>query len=131
MGGRPFISELEQLVEALPFAESLEDFASIIEGSPLEAVEDAISLQDTQPRRQQLMSWYQELANDITSEPLQPELTWLDSAVELLQEALAHGLEAIQTVLSKWEFLDQWEAIETLRKKSRGDFHVYLRDKSF
>jgi len=50
-------SELEQLVEALPFAESIEDFASIIGDSPLEAVEDAIALQDTQPRRIQLQGW--------------------------------------------------------------------------
>jgi len=50
-------SELEQLIEALPFAESLEDFASIIEGSPRETVEEAIALADTQPRRQQLRSW--------------------------------------------------------------------------
>jgi hypothetical protein len=50
-------TELEQLIEALPFAESLEDFASIIEDSPLEAVEDAIALQDTQPRRIQLQGW--------------------------------------------------------------------------
>jgi hypothetical protein len=50
-------SELEQLVEALPFAESIEDFASIVEGSPLEAVEDAIALQPDQPRRRQLREW--------------------------------------------------------------------------
>jgi hypothetical protein len=54
-------SELEQLVEALPFAESLEDFASIVEGSPLEAVEDAIALQPDQPRRRQLREWLETL----------------------------------------------------------------------
>jgi hypothetical protein len=60
-------SELEQLVEALPFAESLEDFASIIEDSPLEAVEDAIALSGDQPRRQQLRSWLEALQK--SSEP--------------------------------------------------------------
>ncbi len=55
-------SELEQLIEALPFAESLGDFANIVEDSPLEAVEDAIALQDTQPRRIQLQGWLDALA---------------------------------------------------------------------
>jgi transcription antitermination factor NusG len=60
-------SELEQLIEALPFAESIEDFASIIEDSPLEAVEDAIALSGDQPRRQQLRSWLEALQK--SSEP--------------------------------------------------------------
>jgi hypothetical protein len=118
-------SELQQLVEALPFAESLEDFASIVEDSPREAVEEAIALQDTQPRRQQLMSWYEKLAND-TSEPLQLELTWLDSAVKLLQEALAHGSDTVRAVLAGWEFLDQCEAVETLGEKSPTDLQRLL-----
>jgi hypothetical protein len=55
-------SELEELIEALPFAQSPEDFVSVIEGSPLESVEDAIALQDTQPRRIQLQGWLDALA---------------------------------------------------------------------
>jgi hypothetical protein len=55
-------SELEQLVEALPFAESVEDFASIIEGSTLETVEDAIALAPDQPMRLKLTQWYHQLA---------------------------------------------------------------------
>jgi hypothetical protein len=55
-------SETQQLVEALSLAESLEDFASIIEGSPLETVEDAIDVSGPdQPRRQQLKQWLAEL----------------------------------------------------------------------
>jgi hypothetical protein len=54
-------SELEELIEALPFAESVEDFASIIEGSPLEAVEDAFLYQEPQ-RRIQLQGWLDALA---------------------------------------------------------------------
>jgi hypothetical protein len=50
-------SQLEQLIEALPFAESLEDFVNVVGDTPLEAVEDAIALQDTQPRRIQLQGW--------------------------------------------------------------------------
>lgn len=62
-------SELEELIEALPFAESIEDFASIIEDSPLEAVEDAIALQDTQPRRIQLQRWL-----EATQKPVEPSI---------------------------------------------------------
>jgi hypothetical protein len=56
---------LEQLVEALPFCETADDLASVIEGYAIEAVEDAIAMQDTQPRRLQLTKW---LAN-VTTEP--------------------------------------------------------------
>jgi transcription antitermination factor NusG len=62
-------SALEQLIEALPFAESLEDFASIIEGSPLETVEDAIALSGNQPRRKQLQSWL-----EAVQKPSEPSL---------------------------------------------------------
>jgi hypothetical protein len=67
-------SELQQLVEALQFAESLEDLASIIEGSPLEAVEDAIALQDSQPRRMQLQGWLEVLNQPV--EETKPTRSW-------------------------------------------------------
>jgi hypothetical protein len=54
-------SELEKLVEALPFAKTVENFASIVEGSPLQVVEDAITLSGDQPRRQQLEAWLEAL----------------------------------------------------------------------
>ena len=52
--------ELEQLVEALPFCETVEDLANVIEGCAIEVVEDAIAMQDTQPRRQRLTKWLEE-----------------------------------------------------------------------
>jgi len=60
-------TELEQLVEALPFAGSLEEFASIIEGSTLETVEDAIALAPDQPRRRQLSEWWESLQKSATA----------------------------------------------------------------
>jgi hypothetical protein len=63
-------TELEQLVEALPFCETADDLACVIEGYAIEAVEDAIAMQDTQPRRLQLTKW---LAN-ATTEPIEPVL---------------------------------------------------------
>ena len=64
----PVQSEVEALMEALPFAETLADFASIIEGSPLEAVLDAIALQQS-PRRQQLTQWLQMLSQPAATSP--------------------------------------------------------------
>ena len=57
-------TQLEQLVEALAFAESAEDFAAAIEGNPLEIVEDAIALAESQPRRRQLGDWSQQLSQE-------------------------------------------------------------------
>jgi hypothetical protein len=62
-------TELEQLVEALPFCETVEDLVNVIEGCAIEVVEDAIAMQDTQPRRQQLTKWLEE----VTTEPKQIE----------------------------------------------------------
>jgi hypothetical protein len=53
-------SEREQLIQALPFAESVEDFVNIIEDSPLEMVQAAIVLSGDQPRRKQLDEWLEE-----------------------------------------------------------------------
>jgi hypothetical protein len=58
-------SELEQLIEALPFADSVEDFASIVEGCSRETVENAIAFSGDQPRRQQLQSWLEALNEPI------------------------------------------------------------------
>jgi hypothetical protein len=56
-------SELEQLLEALPFVETADDFAAVVEGSPRQAIEDAIALQDSAPRRLQLSQWLTALPN--------------------------------------------------------------------
>jgi hypothetical protein len=58
---RAFGSEIEQLMEALPFVETADEFAAVIEGSPVEVVEDAIALSGNQPRRRQLEQWHQAL----------------------------------------------------------------------
>jgi hypothetical protein len=63
-------TELEQLVEALPYCETADDLASVSESYAIEVVEDAIAMQDTQPRRLQLTKW---LAN-ATTEPIEPVL---------------------------------------------------------
>jgi hypothetical protein len=52
-------SELGQLVEALPFCESADDFASVVEDYPSEVVEDAIALLPTQPERSRLRQMWE------------------------------------------------------------------------
>ena len=56
-------SDVAELIEALPFVETVKDFALVVEDSPLEAIEDAIALADSQPRRSQLTQWLQMLSN--------------------------------------------------------------------
>jgi hypothetical protein len=63
-------TELEQLVEALPYCETVEDFTCVVEDYSLEMVEDAIAMQDTQPRRLLFTKW---LAS-ATTEPIEPVL---------------------------------------------------------
>jgi len=99
-------SELEQLVEALPFAETAEDFASIVEGSPLEAVEDAITLQDMQPRRQQLQNWFNQ----------QRFADTIKAYGELLAEALDYGVDAIKAILQPWTTEERRGAILEFRQ---------------
>jgi hypothetical protein len=78
VGGTPETGELEpepdlvgELAEAFEFCESADDFAAVVKGYPSALVEDAIALQDTQLRRQQLTAWYEvgDVAND-TSDAL-------------------------------------------------------------
>jgi hypothetical protein len=65
-------SELEQLIEALPFAESVEGFASIIEGSPLKTVEDAILYLESPTQKQQLTQWLKALNQPAVEAEPQP-----------------------------------------------------------
>jgi hypothetical protein len=54
-------SELEQLIECLPFCDSADEFAAVIEGSPIEVVEDAILYLESPHQKQQLTQWHQAL----------------------------------------------------------------------
>jgi molybdopterin-guanine dinucleotide biosynthesis protein len=66
------VSSIEALVAALASCKSAEDFAALIEGFSGEAIEDAISLQDTQPKRQQLTKLYEAIAIRPSLEEYQP-----------------------------------------------------------
>lgn len=55
------VSNIEQLVEAFEFCDSIEVFKSVIEGEANEAVRDAIALSASQPKRLELQKWFDEL----------------------------------------------------------------------
>jgi hypothetical protein len=83
-------SELEQLIEALPFCETPEDFAAVVEDSPLEMVEDAIALQPDQPRRRQLTQWLESLnqpVGEVEPQPLKAR-SWEWSELPLVKSVL-------------------------------------------
>lgn len=69
---------VSELAIALPFCESIEQFALVIEDYSNEVIEDAIAFAGSQPRRQQLSQWLAELAQPST----EPEV----------QEAASHPL---------------------------------------
>jgi hypothetical protein len=116
-------SELQQLLEALPFAESVEDFVSIVEDSPLETVEDAIALSGDQPRRQQLTAWYEAIQQLASGEISQQQWeviaahsppAWNEKVKaygELLLEGVACGLETVKVLLQPWSQYERWAAI--------------------
>jgi len=102
------------LVEALPFAETIEDFTSIVEGSPLETIEDAIALSGDQPRRQQLTAWHEAIQQLASGEISQQQWeviaahsppAWHEKVQaygELLVEAISFGLETVRVLLQPW-----------------------------
>jgi hypothetical protein len=108
-GGSP----VEELVEALPFCDGLDVFTAVIEPYSLQQVEDAIALQDTQSRRQELRVWWVGLQQQKESR--------VEGAVRLLREAIQHGADTLHCVLRRWSSLERWEAILTLEEKSLED----------
>jgi hypothetical protein len=116
-------SELEQLVEALPFVETVDDFAAVVEGSPRQAIEDAIALSGDQPRRQQLTAWYEAIQQLASGEISQQQWeviaahsppAWhgkVKAYGELLVEAISFGLETVRVLLQPWSQHERSAAI--------------------
>jgi hypothetical protein len=98
---------LSSYFEALPFAESLEDFATVVEGSPTEIVEDAIALSGDQPRRKQLEVWLRALEEPVKQwqwselPSLWSILRWIDRTQEVRLLAIsADGFCQVQSLIS-------------------------------
>jgi hypothetical protein len=106
----PVQSEVEALIEALPFTKTAEDFAQVVEDSPLEAVLDAIALQPNQPRRQQLTQWLQTLSQPAATPPqplyavgqvvkvkLSSWADWLEGKISRIVEGVGTNLRVVIT----------------------------------
>ena len=104
-------SEVQELLQALPSVETLEDFALVVEDSPLEAIEDAIALESDQARRQQLTQWLEglSLAAAVSSkaaaytlgQPVKVKLAgwanWLDGKISQIFEGVGVNLRVLIT----------------------------------
>jgi AAA+ ATPase superfamily predicted ATPase len=54
-------SEFEELIEALEFVQTIEEFASITEGSSKETVKDAVLYLESPAQKQQINRWLETL----------------------------------------------------------------------
>jgi hypothetical protein len=116
-------SSVEELAEALEFCETPDLLAAVAQGYELSQVQEAIALQDGQPRRQQLTAWYEAIQQLATGEnsPQQleaiathPPQGWQEKAKtcgEFLIEAIACGIEAVKALLQPWSEHERWAAI--------------------
>ncbi len=111
-GGSP----VEELAIAFEYADAPDVFAAAIEGYEPEQIEDAIALQGSQPRRQELTRWYEAgVANDPASYKATPAPSLWGEKIklcsELLLERMAHGLDAIKALLLPWSQQQRWAAL--------------------
>jgi hypothetical protein len=108
---------LEQVIEALPFAKTIEEFVSIIEDVPLQTVEDAIALSGSQPRRKQLKAWLEASVRPPIT--INVELSWTERIKgygQLLAEGFEHGLDVLQELLKPWTADERWGAVDQFEK---------------
>ncbi|MEW6496344.1 MAG: plasmid replication protein, CyRepA1 family, partial [Cyanobacteriota bacterium] len=80
-GGGVSILEVDELAEALPYCESIEQFAAVVEDYSNEVIENAIAIQDSAPARARLRQWREQLSQSSESggekvaHPIQPKIS--------------------------------------------------------
>jgi hypothetical protein len=106
--GTEELSRLESLSEALSSCEVEKDFALVVEAfQPLpDEIEEAIALQDSQPKRKQLLEWHESSRFEQT----------IKAYGQMLAEAFDHGVEAIKAILKPWSVEERWEAFFELEE---------------
>ena len=124
-------SIVEALSQSFEYCESAQDFALLIEGfepTP-EQVEDAIAFAPSQPRRQQLTQWLEQVSDDTASSSPLPEkpIIEVSNFTELLREAIGHGFDTVRAVLSRWSFVQRWEAVLRLEETSVDDMQRLMQ----
>jgi hypothetical protein len=125
----PGVNPVSELKEALPYCESIELFASVVEDYSVEVVESAIALQDTAPIRDRLRQWCERLSHDTQSsgEKLAHQNLHLASQTweqrlrvygRQLVEAVSFGLEAVRDFFSPLSDDERWSAVAALEEAS-------------
>jgi hypothetical protein len=114
----------KNLCEAFQSCESFTDFVAVVEGfaATPEQVEDALLYQPAR-RRQLLRQWWEQGADDTASDVPLPEKMTVEvlKSTELLRQAIAHGLDTLHAVFSRWTSSQRWEAVSQLEETSAGD----------
>lgn len=66
------LSSIEELREAFSYCESSDDFAAVVEGFEPDVVDEAIASSDSQPKRQQLRMWFEQIKS--AHSPVEPKI---------------------------------------------------------
>jgi hypothetical protein len=96
-------SEGYSLINALATVNTISELSALIDRSPVKEVEDAIAVQDSQPRRQHLQALLRECLR-------------VKELGNLLVKSFSQGVEAIKAVLKPLSLDDSWQAIQELEK---------------
>ncbi len=122
-------TDLERLIDALEVVRSLKEFSEVVGGREASMVEDAIAFAPTQPRRQQLTQWLEQVPDDTASAVPLPEKPSLEVSnfTELLREAIAHGFDTVCAVLSRWTSSERWGAVLNLEERSADDMQRLMQ----
>lgn len=100
---------VEELAQALAFCSSSDDFNALVEGYEPSQVEDAIALQDSQPRRQQLSQWHAACSYEAGATENWKQT--IKAYGQMLVEAFEDRVEAFSALLSRWRSPERWAAI--------------------
>ena len=106
-------SEVEEVAEALPYCDTLETFAAVIEHYSDEVVEDAIALQDTQHSRSQLRQWLEGIRGTYSEAVHEKKPLGV-----MLVDAFQQGLDVFRHQLGQLNVFDRWVGIEEFEQQS-------------
>jgi hypothetical protein len=127
----------DEVVELLGTVSTHEEFTEVIQGLSSDLVEDAITLQDSIPVRQQLRAWHQaaaevaavgtEAISVVIPEQVQTlSQTWQEAIKvygEMLLDAVDFGIEAVKDLLKPWTLEERWGAFLQLEELAPERMH--------
>jgi hypothetical protein len=115
-------SPIAELLEAFPYCDTPQTFAAVIKHYSAEVIEGAIALQDSQPRRQELRQWFQQLS--------QPESTAGELAQVELRDRLQNciGIPRFRQIIEGFPVEEVKAAIGKLPECDRDRVLTYRRE---